>query len=342
MNGDTGAHITEAARWLARERSGAMSEAERAARAAWLAADPEHRAAMAAAEQMLEGLGRHADAPAIHRLREEAVARLADAIPANRAVQRMAIAASVVLALACLPLLTAHLGQGRESQALVAGGDVVTYRTLVGERSSIALPDGSELTMNTASRVRVAFTASERRVELLEGEALFDVARAPERPFVVLAGNRRITAVGTSFGVRLPVDGADLNVTMLEGHVIVDPVGWTAGFDAPPPREELRAGDQLVVTAAGIARVQPANLARATAWRDGRLVFDNADLADLVREANRYSATKLVVADAALARLKVGGVFRAGNPAGIADALAAYFPIDHRQQDGRILLLPRR
>jgi transmembrane sensor len=325
-----------AAWWFVQEATHALSPRERARMQAWLAEDPAHQAAYAKAHNVVGALGAHEHHPVIAEMRAQAlqdVRNQARERRDRRFVPALAAAASVaflaVVAWAVLPA-------GIEKLSIAALRDPSQiYQTMIGERSTVVLADGSELSLNTASRVRVTYTEEERRIELLGGEAHFDVARMPSRPFVVHAGDRRITAIGTSFDVRLPADGAPLHVTLLEGHVVVDREGPDLA------RTELKAGEQFIALPDGLPKVERIDPVRATAWREGRLILDNVELSDLVREANRYSKVKIVIADPQLAKLKVGGVYKVGRAMGIVEALTEYLPIQYRVDGDRILLLPR-
>jgi transmembrane sensor len=338
-----------AAWWLMRETAQSLTASERARMDAWLRADPAHQAAYVHVRDVVNALDVHERHPTFDGLRQAALQQFDQrtrTVARRRRVGGFATAALAACLVLGLFVESDRGGRDWASEILeLTGGGTQTYRTMVGERSSVVLADGSELTLNTGSRVRVAYTDAERRIELLEGEALFDVAPNKARPFIVFAGQRKITAVGTSFDVRLPVDGTPLNVTLLEGHVVIDPVAdvapMTAGAGQRPDRAELKAGERLLAEASGAMRVERIDTTRATAWRDGRLIADNIELAELVREANRYSKVKLVITDPALAKLKVGGVFKLGHAQMIAENLAGFLPIQHRVDGERVLLLPR-
>jgi transmembrane sensor len=206
-----------------------------------------------------------------------------------------------------------------------------TYATLVGEQRSIRLADGSVVTLNSRSRVRISFTEHERAVELLNGQALFQVAKSPARPFIVRSGDANVRAVGTEFDVYKKRSGTV--VTVLEGSVAVlaateaDVVRSSAPrrsvvesrsqsgsgqpVDMPEPGATvlLSAGEQLVVSAQTMPQPVRANIAATTAWTQRQLVFESAPLAEVAEEFNRYSARKLVVEDSAADELRLSGVF---------------------------------
>lgn len=325
----------QAAWWLMRESACAaegrgLPARERRRMGAWLHADPANQAAYVQARNVIDALDLHDGEPILQVMRQGALSSLErrEAALHRRRWRLPALAATAAASLLALVLWRVPLP---------LRDDVQTYQTSVGERSSVMLADGSEVTLNTGSRVRVSYSEAQRRIDLLEGEALFDVAPNKARPFVVYAGERSITALGTSFNVRMPTRDEPLRVTLLEGHVAIDPTSAAA----PAEHRELKPGERLVAVPGAIAAVERVDATRETAWRDGRLIVENVDLAELVRESNRYSKVKLVIGDPQLAKLKVGGVFKVGRPLGIAENLSAYLPVQHRVDGDRVVLLAR-
>ena len=207
----------------------------------------------------------------------------------------------------------------------------------------ITLPDGSELSLNTDSAVEVRFDHAERRLVLLRGQALFEVAKGQSRPFVVHAGGKRIVATGTAFDVRL--DHSILELTMVEGQVLVHPLAGNAsrGDRKLTPGLPLHAGERLVARAGRPVAISDVDIGRATSWMQGKLVFLDTTLEDAIAETNRYSTTKVVLADPRLAGLKVSGVFRTGQPEQFARAVAEIHPVAVRASpDGTIFVDPRK
>lgn len=245
---------------------------------------------------------------------------------APRRIRRFAIAASVVLAIA-VSFGVYYLKDGGTGR----------YLTPVGGLASVPMSDGSKITLNTNSQVRVALTQTERHVDLKQGEAFFEVARDPSRPFVVEAGRKRIVAVGTKFSVRR--DGDSVEVVVTEGKVRVEDV-------AP---EDPRA--PVFLTPGAIARadesgvlVQRKTLPEAEtrlSWRAGVLMFREQSLADAVAEFNRYNARQIVIADPAVAALKVEGNFRANNIDAFVRLLESGFPVRATAREDQIVLSSR-
>ncbi|UIJ43508.1 FecR domain-containing protein [Sphingomonas cannabina] len=192
-----------------------------------------------------------------------------------------------------------------------------SFQTPVGGRKMVNLADGSRIELNTASRVRAAVSDARREVWLERGEAYFEVAHNKERPFVVHAGSRQVTVLGTKFAVRR--DGGKVVISVLEGRVRVD--------DAEDPRAvrstditggdiALAQGAATLITARSEERVED-----TLAWRQGMLSFDREPLASIAAEFNRYNQKRLVVTDAEVAGIRIGGIFPASKPAAFARLL---------------------
>lgn len=192
------------------------------------------------------------------------------------------------------------------------------YATAPGEQQAITLPDGTELALDTATRVEVVYTAGRREVLMDEGQALFKVQPDAARPFDVVTGNVRVTVVGTRFSVR-HTPGAPgypgVNVGVASGHVRVGPEAPAAWWEFWRPGRDrhvtdLTAGQQVTVGESGlpgrVARIDPAGMAP---WLDHRVAFDNATLAQALAEFGRYGHPVPVLADARLASLRLTGSF---------------------------------
>ena len=198
-----------------------------------------------------------------------------------------------------------------------------TYRTGIGEQRSITLADGSLVELNARSKVRIALGEEQRDVELLEGEALFRVARDHNRPFVVHAGTTSVRAVGTQFDVYRKSTGT--MVTVLEGRVAIllnhetptlAPTA-TAAPDTAPERESeilLAAGEQMIVTPMRSEKADRPNVAAATAWTQHQLVFDGTPLREVLEEFSRYTTRRLVLDSPELANLKISGQYTSASP----------------------------
>lgn len=299
----------------------------------WLAADLAHRAAYASVERAWSGM---AGAGVDHRIL--AMRRAALAEPRHlrsRWVRPAAIAASLIVVVG---LAAGFLHRYSPWSADPNAGE---FATRVGERSNIILTDGSTVVLNTDSRIRVAFDGHVRCVQLLAGQAWFEVAKNQPRPFVVEAGDRKVTAHGTAFDVRL--EGHDrVQVTLIEGRVSVEALGTSgAGPNTMSDHEDLLPGDQLVVTGTRPATKRKTDVTKVTSWREGRIMFDDDTLAAAIAEVNRYSAKKIILADPRLASLRMSGVFIAGHSDSFVETVTGNFPIKVSSDSaGQILLTP--
>ncbi len=288
-----------AAAFIIAREDGPWSDADQAELDAWLAEADGNRAAY----WRLKHGWREADRiGALGRGTDEA-SELPDH-PPRRWWLPTAIAASIAAMVGAGYMFTRD---GAESAPEIAA---IAYDTPVGGRKLVGLADGSRVQLNTASVVRTAVTERTREVWLDKGEAYFEVAHLEGRPFIVHAGDRQITVLGTKFSVRR--DDDKVTVSVLEGRVRVDEID--AGRDmrsAIISRGDiaLAQGDATLVTARSEARVES-----ALAWRTGMLSFDQTSLSDVAAEFNRYNRKPLVVTDAEAGSIRIGGVFPASKP----------------------------
>jgi transmembrane sensor len=209
------------------------------------------------------------------------------------------------------------------------------YVSGIGERRVIHLEDGSAITMNTRSRMRVWFSRQRRDIELLEGEALFSAAHDASRPFRVHVGQAVIEAVGTEFNVYRRKQ--DTKVSVVEGRVKISSTEVNAGdFQRPPPpiavsawEEALVSGENGNSTPFGVERheVTDEELKRSLAWINGQLSFMGASLQETLEEFNRYNRQKLEIGDSTLAQLRIGGIFQSTDVDGLIAELHKLFGI---------------
>lgn len=327
----------QAAAWFARERKGFSPEDE-AAWARWLAADPKHAPAFGDIETTWKGLEAARAEPEIIALREAALRRGRRPFRTLAAATSLAALAAVsVLAVvlprywSSAPRLYAQTEAKIDAAAQVGTLPTQDYHTSVGETRPITLTDGSVVTLDTDSAVRVVASDKSRLIILAHGRAFFQVIKDPTHPFIVFAGNERVMAVGTAFGVRL--DGEDVSVTLREGKVRVEAPSLSdliprgaAGAETTNTVEaaDLVPGTKLSAPNHSSWHLAKLDVARDLSWLNGQLVFNGDSLGDAVDEMNRYSDRKIVLGDAALGRVRVSGVFEAGQVDAFAQALQAY------------------
>lgn len=298
---DIAAINLEAARWVARQDADDWTDADEAALQRWLRADPRHAGALLRAEASWVALDQCRDQPD------------AEEAPDAPRVGRRNLLAGGAAALA----------------ASLAGGffwlrDARVYATDMGEIRRVQLGDGSIAAINTETRMDVDFAASDRHVRIDRGEAWFQVAKNPKRPFVVEAGDVRAVAVGTAFSVKRQANGAEILVT--EGIV----EAW--GVRNAPRKIHLVAGQRAFIAddAAVTLETPGPSVDRALAWRDGKIILAGETLADAIAEFNRYNRRKLVLTDPTVASEQFDGSFRIDDLEGFATAVKASLnvPVD--------------
>ncbi len=211
-----------------------------------------------------------------------------------------------------------------------------TYSTRVGETFSATLEDGSRVQLNTDSAVRVRYSAGQRRVELVRGQALFQVAHNPQRPFIVAAGDTQVRALGTRFDVRRI--GQEVRVVLAQGSVEIS----DKAVRSAPWR--LKAGQALALKPAAPVAATPTTIdvPSATSWTTGNLTFQGVPLSDAVAELNRYSRDKIILAPGAPADHLVSGVFTAGDNDDFIAAVTSIYDLKSvRKPNGDLELQPQ-
>jgi transmembrane sensor len=286
----------EAIAWVARRFARGLSAAESAQFDAWHAADVRHKGAYARAMAIHNAINL---ATAPQALSPELSAARARRSGARRDWLRYgAMAACLVASVGTLGTL--GLPVLRQDGVLA---------TAKGELRKVPLQDKSIATINSGSRIEVAFTERQRTVKLRKGEAWFEVAKDKTKPFVVEAGDARIRAVGTAFSVRRFGNGTEVLVT--EGTVEV----WSQGLRGQ--RRQLTEGESAFLaqdtSAISVSR-QPVDVTRKLAWREGKLILKNQTLDDAVADFNRYSPKTIVIVDAALREKRLFGQYKLDAP----------------------------
>ena len=337
----------QACLWLARLDAGATPQ-EREQLAAWLAESPHHG-------RMLLNMA------AMWDLAGTQLSELSEIFPLAQKSLALQSARRRFLALAASVAAVSTLGGGTWFALRAMGNWQQSFETAVGGRKQVDLPDGSELTLNTDTRLRVQFSRNERKVLLERGEGFFSVASDAQRPFRVYVGSRVVEAVGTAFTVQhtqrkdLEIMVTEGKVNFLELAVEVDSAKGEAASSAPPPaagelpvqrRTPVVAGERVTVTqnaqALERATLQPEELELKTAWRVGMLVFQGDTLETVLQEVSRYTTVRLE-AEESIRDIQIEGYFRAGDINGLLVSMERNFKIGSEEaEDGRILLTARK
>ena len=221
------------------------------------------------------------------------------------------------------------------------------YETAIGEHSKVALPDGSIASLNTNSKILVKFSNTERKIELLQGEMLFEVTPDKIRPFVVLAGEVTVRALGTTFNV-LRTENNALEILVTKGKVAVFfPVkksDFIGTIRKTHNEVELSAGEMVTIrgTVEEVTKMESKKIENRLAWTSGMVIFDDKPLEFVIAELNRYTETKIVIGDPDLKQINVAGYFKAGDVDALLYALAENFNISWNGQEGNLIVLQSR
>jgi transmembrane sensor len=339
----------EAAEWLIRlDADTPPSEEELKTLGEWLHRSPAHREEL---ESIAALWGR------MNVLTELAVPLGNASRPGTRSRVPWRRAGVLVASIAAVAAVVAILiARGPAADPLLETNGL--YATAVGQQTTKGLADGSRIMLNTNSQIKVEYGDRYRRVYLLQGEALFTVAKNAERPFRVYAGNGLIEAVGTAFSVYLR--GAEVDVAVTEGRVslasIESPANQSAQHQGMQPLGLLSAGQvatirsSLADPAAGSASVleefepiPPQQLAQRLAWSEGVLMFSGETLENVVKELGRYTTVSIEIPDETIRSMRVGGRFPVGETETMLSALETNFNLRViRLSHNRVVLAPAR
>lgn len=306
-----------AARWLMQRDQPGWTEADAARLAAWLDESFAHKAAFWRLELGWEAADR--------------IASIGTARVSHRSVRTpgraWALAASLLLVCGAGFALTHH--------RLTPEPSIQSeYATAIGARRNIRLADGSQVTLNTASHIRVLISNHERRVWLDRGEAYFSVVHDEHRPFTVLTGDYRVTDVGTQFSVRR--DRQATRVAVAGGQVRIN------GIDAGPADGGALASAGDIAIAEGqsilLSRQSTQKVDDALSWRRGTLTFDQVTLAEAAQEFNRYNRQQIGFADNKAAQIRIGGTFQADNAPAFARLLHDAFGLKVQDNANNLII----
>ncbi len=296
----------EALAWLIRATSGEMTLQQERSLADWLAQSPAHQLAYSEAQELWQGLGQLQDRPVVaDNLAKMKVERVS---PANATIhlikpstyaKRTFPLSQLTLAAACLTLV-AVLCPTMTSTLRLWNAD---YQTATGEQQTVILADGSSVYLNAASALNQSYSREQRRIELLAGEAEFKVTKDKGRPFIVVADNQEIKALGTDFVVKMTGNG--IKVSVVESAVQVSQPGQTSIEPVT-----VHTGEQVnIPTGQRPDMVEAMNISHASPWRSNRLIFESEPLSQVVEDINRYRPGHVFLSRPSLGELRVSGVF---------------------------------
>ncbi|EIK46063.1 cytochrome c oxidase cbb3-type, subunit I [Cellvibrio sp. BR] len=322
----------QASLWIARmDRE--LTSAEQQELVQWLAASEQHRSVLFEMAELWDKM--------------DSLARLADLFQAPAKPTRQprfygAIAASVALLAVVIGWNLAPQVPGQLLALLPFQEQVVdgVYETAVGEHSNVNLPDGSQLVLNTNSRITVKYSDDHRLFLLERGEINIEVAHDKDRPLSVMAGNKVVQAVGTAFNVRLQTDN-QVALLVTDGKVLVAQKTVQQTIDKivaerlPASALAVSKGEKIMLGAERetIAKVDDNEIVAKLSWRQGNLVFRGETLEEALVEINRYTSVQFEVADESIKQERIAGLFKAGDVDGLLAALEQNFNI-HNQRMG--------
>lgn len=285
------------------------SDADRAAAAQWRTQSPSHELAW----QQVQKIWSATELLGVDDAIAQALRRAERNVERPESIWRAWFSFKAVGALALVVLAIFATGRWLD-QDLPSG---TSYATVVGEQKTIVLEDGSTVVLDTATGITARFLKDERRIDLEQGQADFQVKSDKQRPFVVYAAGGSVTAVGTRFQVR--ARGTGVSVVLLEGVVKVDSPKSENGTRVTAM---LEPGQRLQFDRADNRwNKETVDLESSRGWAEGNLFARNWRLGDLLNEMNRYSSTQLRLADPNLADLPISGTFKVGDHASLMLAL---------------------
>jgi transmembrane sensor len=293
----------QAAAWLARLVADRRDPADEAALQAWLAESPAHATAFEEATAVWDLAG--------------GVPREAFEIPRpHRHVGRREVMAGVAVTAVAMGTLT-----------FWDRAEAKEFETKVGETRRVVFEDDSIAMLDTDTRIVVRYDHNDRRVELKRGRVNFHVVADAERPFIVSGARETIVARQSNFDVRR--DGEKISIVLIAGN---------ASVESGNRRAVLKSGQRLVSSSDGV-RLDKPSLLPLLAWQKGQAILENEKLIDAISEMNRYSEVKLALGDAAIAGLRVSGVYKVGDNLGFARSIAKLLPLRVQQSDDKVFLL---
>lgn len=335
------ARMEKAAEWCVRLSGGDLLPDEQEAFQAWLDQDADNKKAFDRVEASWRQVEVFASAPEILAMRGAALETMRQAYHFRwvRAVwaspARMAAMAAV--------LVFSIIGTGAWFHFAPR-----TFETGIGERRVAILADGSKISLDSDSMVRVLYTDGKRRLWLDHGRAKFDVAKDPLRPFSVEASSKLVIATGTQFSVEIL--RKQVRVVLYEGHVSVlhkesgqeKLVTVRVGSKNFPAEGVLEPGHELVIseTSAG-SKLTAADPVRSLSWEAGKLMFYDEPLVAAIERVNRYSDEKIQLGDSEVGNIRISGLFDAGDVTAFVNGVTTVFPVRGFEKEGKIILVRR-
>jgi len=338
-----GESYDEASIWVARMDRGLTADDEEALKR-WLSESDDNRAVLLRITNLWD--------------RMDTLSRLSDIFPHASAQQRkpvrlpLGLAASLVVAVIGL-WGGIELYQAADSEQEVTMPATFLHETAIGEQAAVVLPDGTQITLNTNSLLRVSYTEESRLVTLERGEIHVLVSHDPARRFSVIVNDRVVQAVGTEFNIKITSDQS-IELLVTDGIVIVGILENAASSDwpntpviVPPSAVSVSAGQSITLTSSEeefrTIEVEPEDIEVRLSWTEGSLIFRGESLEEAIAEIGRYTTVEFRFLDEESKKVRVVGLFQTGDVDGLLSALRENFNISYeRTDDGTILLSARQ
>lgn len=319
--------IEAASEWCIRLAERSVPESVRREFEAWLAEHPENTRAFDRVASAWQSFGVQQLEPELLTMRRDALDRFHNAHASKWTRHtRLRTVSGIVAAVALVAILV----------SVWIGFAPQSYETALGERRTVVLADGSSISLDSQTRVKVRYSDHKRELRLERGRAKFSVAHDPLRPFTVDAANRKVVAIGTEFSVELFT--SQVQVILYEGSVEVRET--LARTQEPQRRTQLEPGRALIASLDGNSvELRGVDTRASLAWEAGQIAFDDETLANAVERMNRYSATTLQVGDVAAGRVRISGTFAAGDIDAFVEGITGVFPVRAAAADGRVVFL---
>lgn len=312
----------EASAWVVQVDSGTMSDGDIHDLKEWISRSPQHKHSfqkMSSAYLEIGALLGQSEKIKTHGKKKS---------------KKLIFSAPVMMAMAATVMVGFFIFTGQLNDTSPVAVPATQYIASLGEQKEVTLPDGSVVTLNTKSKIDVNYSKTKRSINLVYGEALFDVAKDAERPFVVQTDQGAVRAVGTVFSVRLVND--EVAVLVEEGIVELMAQPEASKKSSPSDSKEmvvlarLAMGEQANFDGVrkSIKSVELKDVTNRHAWKRGMLVFEGKSLSSVVEEVTRYTDMKIIISDPAMQDLKIGGTFKAGETDAFLDAMTLGFGLD--------------
>jgi len=332
----------EAASWITQLDKGKLSARDQLALAEWMARSPQHSSTLKQMAKLWEGIDLAFDTV----IKANSDVSIWSVVKSWVVVRPMRFASTAVLTLAAIATLSFFLLPNVTSNT---PQNYQVFQAAKGDKAIQVLSDGTHIHLNTDTLVEVQYSKTTRMLRLLRGEAFFEVAKDPSRPFHVYAGEARVAAIGTAFSVKL--EGESIDVIVSEGKIRFDRVGEISGKTLNQVEKTVKA-DTPVFMEAGqsmefenkiqkVAEIDNDILKKKFAWQKGEIIFSGDNLENVVAEMNRYSSKTIVISDKDLRSLRVSGIFKSDDISAILEALELTMGIQVDNSTGNTIYLSK-